>query len=61
MSDGPSFTQKIVSRLGTPPEPYGLAEVLAVCGLLIGIIAYIALEHGLARLLARIARWVRKR
>jgi hypothetical protein len=56
MSDGPTFAEIIVPKLGTPKEPVGLGDVLFLALLLGGVGAYLALEQGLAQLLRRLLR-----
>ena len=56
MSDEPTFAEQIVSKLGTPKEPFGLDDFLFLFVLLLGIGAYLALEQGVAHGLRRLFR-----
>lgn len=60
MRDGPTFAEILVSKLGTPPEPFELGDALAVCALVAALVTYFALEYGLGRLIDRIFRWLRE-
>lgn len=59
MSDGSTFPEMLVSKLGTPYEPFGLADVLGLCALLVAIGVYFVLEYGLGSLMARLFRRAR--
>ena len=54
MADGPSLTEILVSRLGTPSDPFDMGDVLGVCVLVVAVMAYASLEYGLGRLVARL-------
>lgn len=51
-----SFTREIVSRLGSPPEPFGLQEALVLAAFLAAAAAYFAFEAALGRLILRFFR-----
>jgi hypothetical protein len=50
----PTMTEIIVSQLGTSKEPFALVDVLLVAVLLAAGAAYMAIELGFARLIARL-------
>ena len=59
MSDVPTFTEILVSKLGTPKEPFGLDDVLFLSLIFAAAAAYFALEYGAARLISRFFQAVR--
>ncbi len=56
MADGPSLTEIVVSRLGQPKEPF--EELLALIVLAAALAAWLALEYGAWRLLAKLFAWL---
>lgn len=54
MADGRTFTETIVSSLGTPQEPFGVGEILALFVLAVAIAGYCALEYAAGRIVARL-------
>ena len=54
MADGRTFTEIIVSSLGTPQEPFGVGEILALVVLAAAIARYFALEYAAGRIIARL-------
>ena len=56
MSNERSFTEIIVSKLGTPHEPWGFGDFLVLGALLLAMTTWFMLEYGFPRLLAQLWR-----
>jgi len=56
-----SFTDTIVSELGTPREPFGLDDALVIAVLLAAVAAYFAIEWALGQLIVRLLKGVGER
>ena len=56
-----TFTEMLVSKLGTPLEPFGLDAFLVLSVFLAAAAAYFALEYGAGRFLVRAIGWLMDR
>jgi hypothetical protein len=54
MANKPAFAEIIVARLGQPKEPFGLGDLILLIIMAAALAAYLALEQGFGRLLARL-------
>lgn len=59
MADQASLAATLVAQLGTPYEPFGWGHVLVLCALAAAGAACLALEYGLARLVAKLFQFAR--
>lgn len=51
-----TFGERIVSKLGTPREPWGIEEFLGLTILIFAVLAWLAIEYGLGKILNRLFR-----
>lgn len=51
-----TFGERIVSKLGTPREPWGVEEFLGLTILIFAVLAWLAIEYGFGKMLNRLFR-----
>ena len=59
-AERPSFTESIVSKLGTPKEPFGVEDLLGLAIVLVVVLSYVAIEVGIGTLILRLVGWFKK-